>query len=169
VVTSEPRPDLRVVNITFKPKTFTQGTPGTITVNIMNIGNANASSAKVTLYAIAAQSGAKTKIGTITVFYNGTNKTSVSVIKPNQTVYGTIKWAPATFGNFTLKAETSAALQLSSVDNTGTQPIAVTQSQIAVYALYAGIVIIIVAVIAVIALRRRMPARGRDKGKGKGK
>ncbi|MBX8631342.1 MAG: PKD domain-containing protein [Thermoplasmata archaeon YP2-bin.285] len=165
VVTSEPRPDLRVINITFKPKAFTQGSPGRINVTIMNVGNANATSAKVKVYSIAAQSGVKALIGTITVFYNGTNKTPVSVIKPNETVYGYITWTPSTFGNFTIKAETSAALQLLSVDNTGTQPIAVSQSQVAVYALYAGIVIIIVAVIAVIALRRRMPARGRDRGK----
>ena len=165
-VTSQPRPDLRVINITFSPKSFVQGSAGKITVSIINIGSANATSPKVTLTAIASESGAKTKIGVITTFYNGTNKTAVSVIKANETVYGTIRWAPSTFGNFTVKAQTSATYQLiSALDNSATQPISVSQSQLQVYALYAGIVIIIVGIIAAIALRRRMPKRGYDKGR----
>ncbi len=165
-VTSQPRPDLRVINITFSPKSFTQGSAGKITVYVINIGNANATSPKVTLYAIAAESGAKTKIGVITQFYNGTNSSAVSAVRENQTVHGSIRWTPSTFGNFTVKAVTSATYQLlSALDNTATQPVTVSQSQLQVYALYAGIVIIIVGVIAAIALRRRMPKRGYDKGK----
>ncbi len=165
-VTSEPRPDLRVINVTFSPKSFIQGTPGKITVSIINIGNSNATSPKVTLSAIAAQSGATTKIGVITQFYNGTNTTAVTVIKANETVHGSLHWSPATFGNFTVKAVTSATYQLTSaLDNSATQPVSVSQSQLQVYALYGGIVIIIVGIIAAIALRRRMPKRGYDKGR----
>lgn len=164
-VTSQPRPDLRIINITFSPKVFTQGAAGTITVTMINIGTLNASLSKVALVAINAQSGKKTNIGTISTFYNSTNKTVASVITPNETVYGTYHWSSASFGNYTIQATSSAAYQLKTQDNTATQPLSINQSQLQVYALYIGIVVIIVAIVAVIALRRRMPRRkGYEKG-----
>ncbi len=164
-VTSQPRPDLRIINITFAPKVFTQGSSGTVKVFLINIGNSNANLSKVTLVAINAQSGKKTSMGTISSFYNSTNNTAVTSIAPNETVYGTLHWTPSSFGNFTVQASSSAAYQLSSPDTTASQPLSINQSQLQVYALYIGIVVIIVAVIAVIALRRRMPKRkGYEKG-----
>lgn len=164
-VASQPRPDLRIINITFGPKVFTQSSSGTINVTMINIGSANATLAKVTLVAVNAQSGNKVTIGTITTFYNSTQKNAVSSIAPNETVFGIFHWAPPSFGNFTVQATSTAANQLPSGDNTFSQPISINQSQLQVYALYIGIVVIIVAVVAVIALRRRMPRRkGYEKG-----
>jgi hypothetical protein len=164
-VTSEPRPDLRIINITFSPKVFTQGSAGKIKVTLINIGNANATLPKVVLKAVSAVSGATITIGTITTFYNATNKTQVTTILPNETVYGTITWSPPSFGNFTIQATTYAALQLQSSVNTATEPLSINQSQLQVYAFYIGLVVIIVAIILVIALRRRMPRRrGYEKG-----
>ncbi len=164
-VTSQPRPNLRIINITFSPKVFTQGSAGTIKVTMMNIGNANATGSTITLVAINAQSGNKINIGTISSdsFYNTTTKASVLSIAPNETVYGTIHWSAPSFGNFTIKATASASSMIGT--GSATQPISINQSQLQVYALYIGIVVIIVAVVAVIALRRRMPRRkGYEKG-----
>lgn len=164
-VTSQPRPDLRIINITFSPKVFTQGSSGTIKVTMINIGSSNATQASVKLVAINAQSGKNTNIGTINSFYNTTNNSAMSVITPNETVYGTFHWSPSSFGNFTIKATSSTVYQIQSADNTASQPLSINQSQLQVYALYIGIVVIIVAVVAVIALRRRMPRRkGYEKG-----
>lgn len=164
-VTSEPRPDLRVLNITFSPKVFTQGSSGTIKVTLINVGNANATTPDVTLKAVSALTGKSVNIGTITTFYNATNKTQVTVIRPNETVYGTIHWTPSSFGNFTIEATTHATLQLNTALNTQSQPLSINQSQLQVYAFYIGLVVIIVAIILVIAFRRRMPRRkGYEKG-----
>ncbi len=164
-VTSQPRPDLRIINISFSPRVFTQGSSGTINVTLINIGSANASLSKVNLVAINAQSGNKITIGSISTFYNGTEKNTASSIAPNETVFGIIHWSPPSFGNFTIQATSTAPYQLQSSDNTMTQPISINQSQLQVYALYIGIIVIIVAIVAVIALRRRMPRRkGYEKG-----
>ncbi len=164
-VASQPRPDLRIINISFSPRVFTQSSSGTINVTMINIGSYNATLAKITLVAVNAQSGNKVTIGTITTFYNSTQKNVVSSIAPNETVFGIIHWAPPSFGNFTVQATSTAANQIQSSDNTFSQPISISQSQLQVYALYIGIVVIIVAIVAVIALRRRMPRRkGYEKG-----
>ncbi len=155
-ITSQPRPDLRVVSIVFSPSTFTEGEQGTITVNITNVGNSVAGAPSVEFY-ILESSGHKTPIGNSSnLKVNGTTPVP-SQLKPGE--YGTISltWAPSARGNYTIFVNAVTAGEINKADNTDQSPVTVNEAAWKAVALYGGIFAVIIVVIVLFYMRRRLP------------
>ena len=164
-ITSQPRPDLRVVSIVFSPSTFTEGEAGTITVNITNVGNSVAAAPMVEFY-ILESSGHKTPIGNSTnLKINGTEPLPAQLL-PGQ--YGTIslQWTPSTRGNYTIFVNAVTAGEINKADNTDQAPVTVNEAAWKAVALYGGIFAVIIVVIVLFYMRRRLPKLPKF-GKGK--
>lgn len=159
-ITSSPRPDLRIVSMTFDPATFTEGSAGKITVNITNVGNAVAVTPSVLFYYLNAD-GSKNSIGTGTeMFVKGLVATELKVGE-----YGliSISWTPSTKGNFTIQANAVCEKEIYTVDNTITKSVTVNEAAWKSVALYGGIFAVIVVVIVLYYFRKRLPKVGGGK------
>ena len=164
-ITSQARPDLRVVSIVFSPTTFTEGESGTITVNITNVGSTVAGAPYVEFY-ILQSSGAKTPIGNSSnLVVNGTTPTP-SQLKPGE--HGTISltWTPSAKGNYTIFVNAVTAGEINRADNTDQAPVTVNEAAWKAVALYGGIFAVIIVVIVLFYMRRRLPKLPKL-GKGK--
>ena len=164
-ITSQPRPDLRVVSVTFSPSTFTEGDQGTINVNITNVGNDVAGAPFVAFY-ILQSSGAKIPIGNSSnLMINGTTPVP-SQLLPGQ--YGVISltWTPSAKGNYTIFVNAVTNGEINKADNTDQAPVTVNEAAWKAVALYGGIFAVIIVVIVLFYMRRRLPKLPKL-GKGK--
>jgi len=164
-ITSQPRPDLRVVSVTFSPSTFTEGEQGTINVNITNVGN-NVAGAPFVAFYILQSSGAKTPIGNSSnLVINGTTPVP-SQLLPGQ--YGVISltWTPSAKGNYTIFVNAVTNGEINKADNTDQAPVTVNEAAWKAVALYGGIFAVIIVVIVLFYMRRRLPKLPKL-GKGK--
>lgn len=175
VITSEPRPDLRLIVMTFNPTTFTEGSAGTITVNITNVGNAVAATPYVLFYYLNAD-GSKVQIGRGDQLY--VNGSLVTELKVGQYGLISISWTPNTKGNYTILANAVTNGEINTVDNSITKSVTVNEAAWKAIALYGGIFAVIIVVIVLYYFRKRLPKVGGGKKsekeekpveKGKGK
>ncbi|MDD1769730.1 MAG: PKD domain-containing protein [Methanomassiliicoccales archaeon] len=165
-ITSQPRPDLRVVSIVFSPSVMTEGEQGTITVNITNVGNDVAGAPMVAFY-ILQSSGTKTPIGNSSnLKINGTTPVP-SELKPGQYGVITLSWTPSSKGNYTIFVNAVTNGEINKADNTDQAPVTVNEAAWKAVALYGGIFAVIIVVIVLFYMRRRLPKLPKLGGKGK--
>jgi hypothetical protein len=160
-ITSQARPDLRVVSVKFSPATFTEGESGSIIVNISNVGNLDATLPDVTYYVINGD-GSQSQIDQSSVLLiNGT--TPNNVLKPGQ--WGTITghWSPPGKGNYTIKVVAHVSDEISTGDNVDSAAVNVNEASWKALALYGGIFAVIIIVIVLYYFRRRLPKLGGKK------
>jgi hypothetical protein len=166
VITSSPRPDLRIVSMVFSPNPMTEGSAGTIKVNLTNVGNANALAPKVEFY-ILSSSGSKSKIGESSdMKVNGATNSTLMPAKYGEISFG---WTPSSKGNFTIVATAVVDNEIVTTDNTYTAAITVNEAAWKAIALYGGIFAVIVVVILLYFYRKRLPKLGGKKEKEKTK
>ena len=159
VITSSPRPDLRVVKITFDPTTFTEGSQGNIKVNLTNVGNDDAIGVVVKFYYLSP-SGTENSIGQSSSDQLTVNGTTADRIKPGQFGVVTFPWTPSTKGNFTIVVKASAEREINTVDNTANASLNVNEAAWKSIALYGGIFAVIIVVIVLYYYRKRLPKIG---------
>ncbi|HTY46998.1 MAG TPA: PKD domain-containing protein [Methanomassiliicoccales archaeon] len=159
-VTSQPRPDLRMISMSVSPTVLSEGETGTITVNLTNVGTLLAGTPTVEFFILSA-SGSKTSIGTSTdMTVNGTPATQ---LKPGEYGLITFKWTPDTKGNYTILGSASTVGEINKADNTDTLVVTVNEAAWKAVALYGGIFAVIIVVIVLFYMRKRLPKLGRKK------
>ncbi|HTY47376.1 MAG TPA: leucine-rich repeat protein, partial [Methanomassiliicoccales archaeon] len=115
VVTSSPRPDLRVLSIETSPSILIRGQQGTITVNITNFGNAVADTPRVEFY-ILDSAGNRTLIGdSSTLTISGVAATG---LEPGQQGTITYTWTPEKTMNAVLLVVAITPREINRADNT---------------------------------------------------
>ncbi len=159
VITSQPRPDLRIVSVKADPNPMTEGSSGKFIVNVTNVGNANAVLASVTV-SILNSDGSKSKIGTTT---DMTNRPGNDTLMPGKYGLFEVSWTPSGKGNYTIVAEASATDEINKADNTYTTTITVNEATWKAIALYGGIFAVIVVIIVLYYYRKRLPKLGGGK------
>jgi PKD repeat protein len=159
-ITSQPRPDLRLVSMVFDPTTFTEGSAGKITVNITNVGNDVAVTPYVNFYYLNAD-GSRVFIGKgDQLFVKGVLATQLKV---GESGLISITWSPGTKGNYTILANAITDKEINTVDNTITKSVNVNEAAWKSIALYGGIFAVIVVVIVLYYFRKRLPKVGGGK------
>jgi len=161
VITSSPRPDLRIVVLTFAPTQFTEGESGSMVLNITNVGNSNATNIVATFYRMSI-TGEKFELGTETSLT--VNGTPASLLKPNQSGLITFRWTADSKGNYTMYAVVTCDRETNKADNTITSSLTVKEAGWKAAAIYGGIFAVIIVVIVLIYMRKRLPLPSR-KGK----
>ena len=162
IITSSPRPDLRVVSMVFSPTTFTEGSQGTIYVNVSNVGNDNAILPTLAFY-VVNNDGSTTFIGNTTSFtVNGSAATELS---PGQFGLFTFGWTPGSSGNYTIKVNAVVDRDVNKLDNFDTATVAANEAAWKPIALYGGIFAVIVVVIVLFYMRKRLPKIGKGTSK----
>jgi len=115
VVTSEPRPDLRILSMTVSPSNLSKGEQGTFTVTLRNVGDDIATSPAVEFYRLMSD-GAKVRLGNSSnLVIAGAQATS---LEPGQEGTITFNWAPQTIANMTVTAYAHAPREINTADNT---------------------------------------------------
>ncbi|MDD1756611.1 MAG: PKD domain-containing protein, partial [Methanomassiliicoccales archaeon] len=160
VITSQPRPDLRIVSVKADPNPMTEGSRGKFVVNVTNVGNANAYSPSVTV-SILNSDGSKSTIGTSNVMTNIDNGT----IWPGKYGLFEVSWTPSGKGNYTIVTVASVDNEITTSDNTYTSAITVNEATWKAIALYGGIFAVIVVIIVLYYYRKRLPKLGGGKDK----
>jgi PKD repeat protein len=161
VITSSPRPDLRIVVLTFTPTQFTEGESGSMILNITNVGNSNATNIVATFYRMSI-TGEKFELGTETSLT--INGTPASLLKPNQSGLITFSWTADGKGNYTIYVVVTSDRETNKADNTITSSLTVKEAGWKAAAIYGGIFAVIIVVIVLIYMRKRLPLPSR-KGK----
>ncbi|MEM0449408.1 MAG: PKD domain-containing protein [Methanomassiliicoccales archaeon] len=164
VITSSPRPDLRIVSMIFDPNPMTEGSAGTIKVNLTNVGSSNALAPKVEFF-ILSSSGSKSKIGESSNMR--VNDVTNSTLMPGKFGLIYFSWTPSAKGNFTIVATASVDNEIVTTDNSYTAAITVNEAAWKAIALYGGIFAAIVVVILLYFYRKRLPKLGGKKEKQK--
>ena len=159
-ITSQPRPDLRIVSMVFDPTTFTEGSAGKITVNITNVGNDVAVTPYVNFYYLNAD-GSKVSIGKGDQLY--VKGVLVTQLKVGESGLISISWTPGTKGNYTIMGNAITDKEINTVDNTITNSVNVNEAAWKSVALYGGIFAVIVVVIVLYYFRKRLPKVGGGK------
>ncbi|MDH7509119.1 MAG: PKD domain-containing protein, partial [Methanomassiliicoccales archaeon] len=160
VITSSPRPDLRITSLVFDPAIFTEGEIGTMKLNVTNVGNANATNIVATFYKMTL-TGQKLPLGTSSIL----NGTVGGQLLPGHYGIITFQWRADTKGNYTIYVEVTASGEISKGDNSYTTSLVVKEAGWKAAAIYGGIFAVIIVVIVLIYMRRRLPKVG---GKTKG-
>ncbi len=125
VITSSPRPDLRLISMIFSPTIFTVGEQGTIKVNVSNVGNDVAILPHLEFYLLNSDSS-KSFIGNETSFtVNGTTATDLN---PGQYGLFSFGWVPSSLGNFTILVTAVVDREINLADNSDTSLINVVSS-----------------------------------------
>jgi PKD repeat protein len=159
-ITSQPRPDLRIVSMVFDPTTFTEGSAGKITVNVTNVGNDVAVTPYVNFYYLNAD-GSRVFIGKgDQMIVNGVVETQLNVGKSG---LFSISWTPGTKGNYTILANAVVDKEINTLDNTITKSVNVNEAAWKSIALYGGIFAVIIVVIVLYYFRKRLPKVGGSK------
>jgi PKD repeat protein len=159
VITSQPRPDLRIVSVRADPNPMTEGSGGKFIVNVTNVGNADANVITVTVY-ILNSDGTKSTIGSTTVM---TNRPGNTTLTPGKFGMFEVSWTPSGKGNYTIIAEASVEGEINRADNSYTTAITVNEATWKAIALYGGIFAVIVVVIVLYYYRKRLPKLGGGK------
>ncbi|MBC7108088.1 MAG: PKD domain-containing protein [Methanomassiliicoccales archaeon] len=160
VITSSPRPDLRVTSLVFDPAIFTEGEIGTMKLNVTNVGNANATNIVATFYKMTL-TGQKQPLGTSSIL----NGTVGGQLLPGHYGIITFQWRADTKGNYTIYVEVTASGEISKNDNSYTTSLTVKEAGWKAAAIYGGIFAVIIVVIILVYMRKRLPKVG---GKTKG-
>lgn len=163
VITSSPRPDLRVTSVVFEPSIFTEGELGTMKLNVTNVGNANATNIIATFYKVTI-TGQKIALGTSSTL-NGT--VGGSLLPGNWGII-TFQWKPDIKGNYTIYVEVVSSDEINKKDNSLTTTLSVKEAGWKAIAIYGGIFAVIIVVIVLIYMRKRLPRISR-KTKGETK
>jgi len=158
VITSQPRPDLRIVSVKADPNPMTEGSTGKFIVNVTNVGNDNAYSPSVTV-SILNSDGSKSTIGTSNEMTNIDNNT----ILPGKYGLFEVSWTPSGKGNYTIVTQASVENEITTSDNTYTTAITVNEATWKAIALYGGIFAVIVVIIVLYYYRKRLPKLGGGK------
>jgi len=158
VITSQPRPDLRIVSVKADPNPMTEGSTGKFIVNVTNVGNDNAYSPSVTV-SILNSDGSKSTIGTSNEMTNIDNDT----ILPGKYGLFEVSWTPSGKGNYTIVTKASVENEITTSDNTYTTAITVNEATWKAIALYGGIFAVIVVIIVLYYYRKRLPKLGGGK------
>jgi hypothetical protein len=159
VITSQPRPDLRIVSVKADPNPMTEGSTGKFIVNVTNVGNANAVLASVTV-SILNSDGSKSTIGTSNEM---TNRPGNDTLMPGKYGLFEVSWTPSGKGNYTIVAVASATDEINKADNTYTTAVTVNEATWKAIALYGGIFAVIVVIIVLYYYRKRLPKLGGGK------
>ena len=166
VITSSPRPDLRIISVVFSPNPMTEGQSGNIKVNLTNVGNADALAPRVEFYTLSS-SGSKDKIGeSSSMTVKGVTN---STLMPGKFGIITFSWTPGSKGNFTIVATAIVDREIVTSDNTYTTSVTVNEASWKAIALYGGIFAVIIVVIVLYYYRKRLPKMGGKKDKDKTK
>jgi len=160
VITSSPRPDLRVTSLVFDPAVFTEGEIGTMKLNVTNVGNANATNIVATFYKMTL-TGQKQPLGTSSIL----NGTVGGQLLPGHYGIITFQWRADTKGNYTIYVEVTASGEINKNDNSYTTSLTVKEAGWKAAAIYGGIFAVIIVVIVLVYMRKRLPKVG---GKIKG-
>jgi hypothetical protein len=160
VITSQPRPDLRITKVIPDPNPMTEGSRGTFKVNVTNVGNANAINPSVTVSILNSDSS-KSVIGTSNVMTN-LDDGNVTLYPGDYGIFE-ISWTPSGKGNYTIVAEASVSDEINKADNTYTTSVTVNEATWKAIALYGGIFAVIIVVIVLYYYRKRLPKLGGGK------
>jgi PKD domain/CARDB len=157
-VQSSPRPNMIIDAITFDPEKFTEGSAGTIIVNITNKGSANATNVQLSFY-IVEKDGTQKLIGTsTTVTLNGTTKgTLANPVAVGETVQCQFSWSPSTKGSYTIRVNVTSEDQLR--QSSKSADLTVKQAAWKQIALWGGVAAIIILVPLLLYLRGRWAKR----------
>jgi len=144
VVTSEPRPDLRILSMTVSPLNLTKGQQGTFTVMLKNVGDDVANSPSVEFYLLDSN-GARARMG------NSSNLMieglQAAALHPGQEGTITFNWAPQTIANFTVVAYAHAPREINTADNSDSIGFVVVQTPSSAI----DSTLIIIAAVAIVA------------------
>lgn len=167
------RPDLRVDISTWKfnPKDGSVGSKVTITVNITNIGNADATNVDVKFYVRNADGTDEELSGTLSLLDSNGTAMAGTTIKAGETVTAQFEWTPGTKGTYTLWVNASTpdehTSQWENNKNTNYEfsTISVSEAGWVVYAIIGGGIAILVLLYFGIKYFMGMRAGG-DVGRG---
>ncbi len=153
---SGPRPKMNIDAITYDPvSSFTEGSAGTIIVNMTNTGSANATNIVVQFYIVRAD-GTQKLIGTSSdVTLNGTDVTLVEV---GQTVQVKFRYTPDAKGSYTIRVNVTSTDQLRPASKNA-PTLTVEQAAWKTYALWGGVAAVIILVPLLLYLRGRWAKR----------
>ncbi len=161
-IVSSPRPNLIIDAITYDPaKAFTEGSTGTIVVNMTNMGNANATGIVLTFYIVQAD-GTQKQIGTATQSDVMLNGTQVSVVTVGQSVQAKFSYTPSNKGTYTIRVNVTSDNQLKTTTKNAPQ-LVVNQPAWKEFALWGGVLAVIILIPLLLYLRGRW-ARREKKG-----
>ena len=147
VITSSDRPDLRVVDVTIDPSTWTEGETGTFTVNVTNTGNADAQGFTVEFFKLNSK-GEKESIGS-------TNY--AATVASGDYAEVEFKKSFSSKGNYTVTVEVSTDNEINDVDNTDSVSVKIDEAAWKAIALYGGIFAVIIVIIVLVYYRNKLP------------
>jgi PKD repeat protein len=155
-VSSGPRPNMMIDAITYDPTThFTEGSAGTIVVNMTNKGSANATNIQVSFYIVQAD-GKQKLIGTSAdVTLNGS---AVDLVEVGQTVQVKFSYTPSSKGTYTIRVNVTSGNQLRLNSKNG-PTLTVDQAAWKQIALWGGVAAVIVLIPLLLYLRGRWAKR----------
>jgi hypothetical protein len=155
-VNSGPRPKMNIDAITFDPETsFTEGSAGTITVNLTNTGSASATNIVVQFYMVRAD-GTQKLIGEETKVY--LNGTLVDTVKVGETVQVKFSYSPSSKGTYTIRVNVTCDDQLR-LSSKNAPTLTVEQAAWKQYALWGGVAAVIILIPLLLYLRGRWAKR----------
>jgi chitodextrinase len=160
-----PGPDLRITEMYFSPATFTEGSGGTVTISVVNVGSAEARNVSTGFFLV--RSGVSELLSRVSgVQVNGAITDRLAVGQSGQ-VKASISFAAQ--GSYTILANATADGETNPGDNTRSATLQVQESAWKYTGIYFGVIFLIVVVILLLYMRRGIGAKkGKGGRKGKG-
>jgi len=150
------RPDVNVDKISFDPKSFEEGTSGTILVNITNTGSAIANNTKLEIWWYSGAVAQK-RIGNISAIYDK-NDTPLTSLAVGQSAHAHFDWIPDAKGNYSIRVNVTSDDQAQS--NWDVENVEVKQAGWKDIVLPISILVVIIVVPILLLARRRMGSTG---------
>ena len=162
-IQSGPRPNVIITRVYYNPGNFTEGSTGTILVNVTNTGSSTATNIVATFYIVPANGGPLQLIGTSSQMINATTGSSATDLAIGGKGQISFSYSAPSHGSYTIKVNVTSTNQLNTYSRNADTPLVVKSAPWKTYALWGGVAAVIIVVPLLIFLSRRW-ARREKKG-----
>lgn len=158
-IQSGARPNLIITRVYYSPGNFTEGSSGTILVNVTNTGSATATNIVVQFYIVPENGGPLKLIGTSSQLFNATSGSSTTELLVGGKGQIKFSYTAPSHGTFTIKVNVTSTDQLTTFSRNADSPLHVKSAPWKTYALWGGVAAVIIVVPTLLFLSRRWAKR----------
>ncbi|MEI6795463.1 MAG: PKD domain-containing protein [Methanomassiliicoccales archaeon] len=160
-----PGPDLRITEMSFSPTTYMEGSAGTASIDVVNVGSAAAYNINTSFYLVRAEGNTLlAQVHDVTV-----NGIVVDHLDIGQTGIVSVSLSFAAQGSYTIRANATADGELNPGDNSRSATLQVQESAWKYAGIYFGIIFLVVVLAVLFYMRRGIGVKKKDHRGKKGK